>query len=57
MLVLKRNVETEIVIDHRITVKVLEVGNGWVRLGVTAPEEVAVHRREIEDRLGRDLEQ
>lgn len=55
MLVLTRRPNEEVVIEHgRIVVRVLEIGGGQVKLGVTAPPEVAVHRREIQDRVDRE---
>jgi len=47
MLVLCRNPEQSIKIGDHIEVKVLEVRGRNVRLGITAPPEVSVHRSEI----------
>lgn len=47
MLVLSRKSRESIVIDQRITVTVLEVRGDIVRLGITAPREVQVHREEV----------
>lgn len=47
MLVLSRKPEEKIVIGDSITVTVLQVKNGKVKLGIDAPEEVGVHRYEI----------
>lgn len=47
MLVLNRKTDQRIIIDDRIEVVVLEVRGGQVKLGVTAPPEVPVHREEI----------
>lgn len=50
MLVLTRGLKQQIVIgDQQITVTVLEVKGGRVRLGIEAPPEVAVRRRELLD--------
>lgn len=51
MLVLARKVGEAVAIGDRITVRVLEVKNGQVKLGVEAPDEVAVHREEIYQRI------
>jgi len=56
MLVLRRRIGEEIVIDGHIRVQVVEIHQGKVRLGITAPESVAVLRREILDRLAREQE-
>jgi len=47
MLVLSRKVNEEIVIDNNIRVKLLEVGPGRVRLGVSAPREIPIQRAEL----------
>jgi carbon storage regulator len=47
MLVLSRRVGERIVIDERITVTVLEIRGGRIRLGVEAPKEVPVWREEV----------
>jgi len=51
MLVLSRKEQEEIVIDTNVVIRVLEVRKDRVRLGITAPKEISVHRREIYDRL------
>lgn len=50
MLVLTRRIGEEIVIDNRILVTVVAVEGNKVRLGITAPKEVSVDRREVHDR-------
>ena len=50
MLVLTRRIGEEIVIDGNIVVRVLDVNGKKVRLGVTAPSDVAVLRQEICER-------
>lgn len=50
MLVLTRGLKQQIVIgDQQITVTVLEVKGGRVRLGIEAPPEVVVRRKELLD--------
>lgn len=49
MLVFTRKRNEAIVIGDGIEVRVLRVGKDGVRLGIVAPQEVAVHRREIYD--------
>jgi carbon storage regulator len=51
MLVLSRRAGEEIVIAGNIRVTVVSVEGGKVRLGVSAPATVAVHRKEVHDRL------
>ncbi len=47
MLVLSRKTNESIVIDGNITVSVLRVDNDNVRLGIEAPLEIPVLRKEI----------
>lgn len=53
MLVLSRQFEESIVIGQRgeIVVTVLEIRGDKVRLGVSAPSEIPVHREEIFRRI------
>lgn len=48
MLVLSRKKEEEIVINGDIIVKVVDINNGVVKLGIEAPKDVPVHRREVQ---------
>ncbi|HEV3023632.1 MAG TPA: carbon storage regulator [Pirellulales bacterium] len=52
MLVLTRRPEETIVIDGRITIAVVQIQGGAVRLGIEAPRAVRVNRGEIEARIG-----
>ena len=54
MLVLSRGIEQTIMIGDNIEVKVVEIRGGKVKLGITAPQSVSVHRREIYDRIQRE---
>ncbi len=47
MLILTRRVEEKIMIGDEVTITVLGVKGGHVRLGVTAPKRIAVYREEI----------
>lgn len=47
MLILARKVGQRIVIDGDIEITVVEVRGDQVRLGITAPRSVAVHRKEL----------
>ena len=51
MLVLTRREGEEIVIAGNIRVTVVSVEGGKVRLGVSAPPDVPVNRKEVHDRL------
>jgi carbon storage regulator len=50
MLVLTRQVGEEIVINGNVRVSIVAVKGGKVRLGITAPPEVPVDRKEVHDR-------
>jgi carbon storage regulator len=51
VLVFTRKLGDGIVIGDAIEVRVLRVGHDGVRLGVTAPAHIAVHRREVYDQI------
>jgi carbon storage regulator len=50
MLVLTRHEQEEIVIAGEIRIKVLGIQEGRIRLGVSAPREAPVVRKEVRDR-------
>ena len=56
MLVFTRRRRETIMIGDGISIEVLRIGRDGVRLGVVAPPEVAVHRKEIYDQI-RDANQ
>ena len=47
MLVLSRKTNESIMIGDAIEVKVVEVNGKTVKIGIDAPKDVAVHRKEI----------
>jgi len=51
--VLSRRKDESIVINDDITIVVVEIRGDKVRLGVEAPKEVPVHRREVFDAIHR----
>jgi carbon storage regulator len=51
MLILTRKVGEEIRIGEDITVKVLGLRSGQVKIGIEAPKELPVHRQEIFERI------
>jgi len=54
MLVLTRKVSQSIVIGDGIEVVVLEVRGEQVRLGIKAPKNVTVHRKEIYEQISQE---
>ena len=51
MLVFTRKRDQAIVIGDGIEIRVLRVGRDGVRIGVTAPAAVSVHRQEVYDQI------
>src|SRR4051812_36768714 len=51
MLVLSRKKNESIIINDNITVTVIEIRGDKVRLGIEAPKDVTVHRREVYDAI------
>ena len=51
MLILTRKKGERLIIGDDLVVTVLSISVGHVRIGVTAPKEVPVHREEIHDRI------
>ena len=56
MLVLSRKKNESIVISDEIAITVVEIRGDKVRLGINAPSEVPVHRREVYDAIQRNKE-
>ena len=54
MLVLSRHRDESIMIGDEIEVRVVDIGDGKVRLGVTGPARVPVHQRERYEARRRD---
>ncbi|HAV63758.1 MAG TPA: carbon storage regulator [Verrucomicrobiales bacterium] len=57
MLILSRKINESIVIDGRITVKIVRVDGDVVKVGIQAPSDVPVHRQEVYDEIQRSNKQ
>jgi carbon storage regulator len=51
MLILTRSVGQTIIIGDDISVTVIHVDGGQVKIGIDAPKEIPVHREEVYDRI------
>ena len=51
MLVLSRKAEESMYIGDDIKITVLDIRGGQVRIGITAPDDVKIHREEIYNRI------
>jgi carbon storage regulator len=53
MLVLSRRQDERIVIGDQIVITIVEIRGDKVRIGIEAPRDVPVHRREVYDAIQR----
>lgn len=53
MLVLSRKKDEKIVIGDNISIMVVEIRGDKVRLGIEAPRDISVHRREVYEAIKR----
>jgi carbon storage regulator len=54
MLVLSRQKDESIMIGDEVEITIVDVRGNKVRLGITAPKSVTVHRREVYDAIQRE---
>ncbi|GAH48245.1 unnamed protein product [marine sediment metagenome] len=57
MLVLSRQKDESIMIGDDVEITIVDVRGDKVRLGITAPKEIPVHRREVYEAIQREKEQ
>lgn len=57
MLVLSRQRDESIIIGDNIVVTIVDVRGDKVRLGIDAPREISVHRREVYEAIQRENQQ
>ncbi len=54
MLVLSRQKDESIMIGDNVEIVIVDVRGDKVRLGITAPKEIPVHRREVYEAIQRE---
>ena len=54
MLVLTRKVNESLKVGDDVTVTVLGIKGGQIRIGISAPRDVAVHRQEVFERIQKE---
>lgn len=54
MLVLSRQRDESIIINDNVVVTIVDIRGDKVRLGIEAPQEVPVHRREVYEAIQRE---
>jgi len=57
MLVLSRQRDETIMIGDEVEITVVDIRGDKVRLGITAPREIQVHRKEVYEAIKRENEQ
>jgi carbon storage regulator len=56
MLVLSRKKDEKIIIGDSISIMVIDIRGDKVRLGIDAPRDVSVHRREVYEAIKKESE-
>lgn len=51
MLILTRKIGEAIMVGDNVVLTVLGINGGQVRIGIDAPREITVHRKEIAERI------
>ncbi len=57
MLILSRRIGEVLIIGDHITLTVLNIRDGQVRIGIDAPKEVPVHREEVYQRIQKEKQE
>lgn len=47
MLILSRKVGEAVIVNEKISIRLLDIKGGQIKLGIEAPSDVAVHREEV----------
>lgn len=51
MLILSRKLDESIIIDGNIEIKIVSIDENRVRIGINAPSNVEVHRKEVFEKI------
>lgn len=51
MLILTRKKDESLIIDGKIEIKIITADDGKVKIGIEAPRDVEIHRKEIFDKI------
>lgn len=51
MLILNRKVDEAIIINENITIKILDIVDGKVKIGIDAPKDINILRQEVYDSI------
>ncbi len=51
MLVLTRKVNEEILLNDNIEIKIVSIDGNHVRIGINAPKDVTIHRKEVYEKI------
>ena len=51
MLILSRRVGEVIIIDEKIIITTLGIHGNQIRIGISAPRDISIHRQEVFDRI------
>ena len=54
MLILTRRMGETVIIGENVSVTIVGVNGGQIRVGINAPKDVTVHREEIYERIKRE---
>lgn len=57
MLILSRRLGESVIVNNDIVITVVKVQGDKVRIGIEAPKEIPVHRKEIQDRVNNEKAQ
>ncbi len=51
MLILSRKKHESIIVDGKIEIQIIDIGDGRVRIGIDAPKSMEIHRKEVYQKI------